>query len=258
MSDADQRKKAFTSGYLAGLCGMPLAAAPMKEQEYPPVLAPADTWTPEAYAHYNRYDYTAVHLVDTYTPTGAEVSWWAADQYGVGSVMCYEKGTELYIAGNGSGKIIANQNSKGAFVDFQNVIEFTGLDLLDTSNVTNMSMMFMNCYDLQSLNLSGFDTKKVIDISAMFLDCGALSSVDLSSFDTSNVTTMYAMFVQCGALTSLDLRSFNTKNVKSFQQTFYGCTSLTGIYVGAEWQVSSDADTLWMFRDCGVSSVTYA
>ncbi|EME8125041.1 BspA family leucine-rich repeat surface protein, partial [Enterococcus faecium] len=49
--------------------------------------------------------------------------------------------------------------------------EITGLENLDTSQVTNMNYMFYNCWSLQSLDLSSFDTSQVTDMSYMFSSC---------------------------------------------------------------------------------------
>ncbi|MBR6034301.1 MAG: BspA family leucine-rich repeat surface protein [Clostridia bacterium] len=70
----------------------------------------------------------------------------------------------------------------------------TGMQYLNTCNVTNMSGMFYDCSSLTSLDLSNFNTSNVTDMSNMFCNCISLESLDLSSFDTSNVTNMSFMF----------------------------------------------------------------
>ncbi|EME8125203.1 BspA family leucine-rich repeat surface protein, partial [Enterococcus faecium] len=50
----------------------------------------------------------------------------------------------------------------------------------DTSNVTNMGMMFGYCSSLQSLDLSSFDTSKAITYT-MFMSCDNLRSIKLGS-----------------------------------------------------------------------------
>ena len=81
---------------------------------------------------------------------------------------------------------------------------------LDTSQVTNMSEMFIGCENLTTLDVSHFDTSKVTDMNYMFGECNGLTSLDLSHFDTSKVTNMSNMFNYCESLTSLDASKWNT------------------------------------------------
>ena len=100
----------------------------------------------------------------------------------------------------------------------------TGLEYLNTSEVTNMSHMFSNCKVLTSLDLSSFNTAKVTSMGHMFHGCEALTSLDLSSFNTAEVTYMKDMFSGCKALTSLDLSSFNTAKAIDISFMFYDCS----------------------------------
>ncbi len=112
---------------------------------------------------------------------------------------------------------------------FENYINLRWLDSLkfNTSKMTTMERMFAYCkYLNDSLNLSNFDTSNVTDMSMMFYDCETLTSLDLSNFDTSKVTNMYGMFSNCNSLTNIDISNFNTSNVISMGNMFYGCSSL--------------------------------
>ncbi len=102
------------------------------------------------------------------------------------------------------------------------------LDLsgFDTSNVTDMSGMFIECESLTNLDLSSLDTSKVTDMSYMFWGCDSLKNLDLSSLDTSNVTNMCGMFGGCRFLGKLDLSSLDTSNVTNMSVMFNGCDGL--------------------------------
>ena len=76
-------------------------------------------------------------------------------------------------------------------------IQKIDLENYDTSQVTDMSMMFARCSSLKSLDLSGFDTSRVTDMSSMFYGCSSLNSLDLSGFDTSCVKNRSMMFYGC-------------------------------------------------------------
>ena len=105
----------------------------------------------------------------------------------------------------------------------------SGLEYLNTENVTNMYRMFYECNKLSSLDLSKFNTEKVTDMSSMFDGCQKLSSLDLSKFNTEKVTDMRGMFYGCQKLSSLDLSNFNTEKVENMMGMFFSCSALTSL-----------------------------
>ena len=105
---------------------------------------------------------------------------------------------------------------------------------LNTSQITNMSMMFNFCEYLTSLNLSNWKTSQVTDMSAMFFNCKSLISLDLSNFDTSQVTNMQSMFYNGWSLASLDLSNFDTSQVANMDSMFMGCSPLRTIKINDE------------------------
>ena len=124
----------------------------------------------------------------------------------------------------------------------------TGLENLNTSEVTDMSYMFGST-NLENLDLSTFDTQNVTDMSYMFGDNNVLTSVNVSSFDTQNVMYMEGMFYECSALTALDLSSFNTQNVKSFKDMFFDCVGLTSLDL-SHFDTQNAETMNGMFIDC--------
>ncbi len=134
---------------------------------------------------------------------------------------------------------------------FMNCSGLTSLDLSgwDTSDVTDMRLMFMNCNHLTSLDVSSFDTSNVTDINGMFGFCSGLTSLDLSNFDTSNVVGMNGTFNVCNKLTSLNLSNFNTSKVTDMAHMFQDCTSLTSLDLSG-WDISNVTDTTLMFNSC--------
>ena len=105
----------------------------------------------------------------------------------------------------------------------------TGLEYLNTANVTNMYRMFYECNKLSSLDLSKFNTEKVTNMEEMFYSCQNLSSLDLSNFNTEKVTDMRGMFYGCQKLSSLDLSKFNTEKVTNMSGMFAGCQKLSSL-----------------------------
>ncbi|MBQ7421816.1 MAG: BspA family leucine-rich repeat surface protein [Prevotella sp.] len=141
---------------------------------------------------------------------------------------------------------------------FNNCQNLTSLDLsgFDTSNVTNMYAMFYNCESLTRLNLSGFNTSNVTDMSYMFSSCSSLTSLDLSGFNTSNVTSMYAMFNRCRSLTALDLSGFNTSNVTDMSYMFNKCQNLTSLDLSS-FNTAKVTDMNYMFCLCSSLTTIY-
>ena len=121
-----------------------------------------------------------------------------------------------------------------SFGNKSNIKTITKLKGLDTSSVTDMGFMFLDCLSLTSLDLSNFNTSNVTNMNSMFWGCSALTSLDLSNFNTSKVTSMGSMFNGCSSLTSLDLSNFNTSNVTSMGSMFSGCSSLKDVYITVE------------------------
>ncbi|MGL4948848.1 MAG: BspA family leucine-rich repeat surface protein [Anaeroplasmataceae bacterium] len=154
---------------------------------------------------------------------------------------------KTYIIGE---KIYAPTNSRYFFSTLSNLTTIENLDLLNTSNVVDMSYMFRLCQLVSEVNMSNFDTSNVINMQGIF-DQANLSSFDitklntskvtnmkdmfkgtsiknlnLSNFNTDLVTDMTAMFSGCTELVTLDLSKFNTSNVTSMESMFNMCYSL--------------------------------
>ncbi len=115
------------------------------------------------------------------------------------------------------------------FGEMQGVVSITGIDYLNTSEVTNMAYMFYGCTGLRSLDLSGFNTSKVTDMNSMFNHCNSLTSLDLSSFNTARVTDMSMMFQTCLNLVTIYVGSgWTTAAVTSSDNMFYYSTRIVG------------------------------
>ena len=150
----------------------------------------------------------------------------------------------------------------GWFAGMKNLTTITGLDNLNTSEVTDMSSMFSNCRSLVDLDLSTFNTANVTRMNAMFSYCNSLKSVNLTSFNTAKVTTMYLMFDECNVLKALDLSSFNTAKVEIMSSMFSNCRALNTILVGSGWTTAAVTSSDQMFALCtsivGGQGTTYS
>ena len=133
----------------------------------------------------------------------------------------------------------------------------TGLEYLNTENVTDMSCMFRSCSSLTSLDVTKFNTVNVTNMSYMFTGCSALLSLDVTNFNTVNVTNMGNMFSDCSSLTSLDVTNFNTANVTNMSYMFFGCSKLTSLYL-TNFNTENVTDMGFMFFDCSSLTTIYA
>ena len=133
-----------------------------------------------------------------------------------------------WVVSTPANRINANANCREMFQDRSRLTSIVFGDNFNTSNVTSMNRMFVNC-SLTSLNLSNFNTSNVTDMCRVFAGCRRLTSLNLSNFNTSNVSEMEGMFMDCTSLTSLNLSNFNTSNVTNMDGMFRDCSSLTTI-----------------------------
>ncbi|MBQ9177454.1 MAG: BspA family leucine-rich repeat surface protein [Prevotella sp.] len=139
------------------------------------------------------------------------------------------------------------------FNKMSNLTTISGIQFLNTSEVTDMMGMFNGCSGLTSLDVSRFNTGNVTDMQDMFNGCSSLKSLDVSKWNTGNVTDMFQMFDGCRSLTSLDVSKFNTSKVTNIASMFRGCSSLKSLDV-SKWDTSNVRGMYEIFSDC--SSLT--
>lgn len=153
---------------------------------------------------------------------------WDVSQEQNGSVIAWavENGElyDLFIASDGG--VIAPENCNSQFRGYIRMESIAFNSAFDTSHVTDMSCMFIDCESLTELDLSGFDTSNVMNMSGMFLNCN-VKTLDLSGFDTSHVTAMDYMFQDCNRLTALDISALDTSSVQTVEGMFYKCYAVT-------------------------------
>ena len=95
---------------------------------------------------------------------------------------------------------------------FNNCNNLQTIRLIDTSNVINMKSIFLSCSNLQTIPL--IDTSNVINMEEMFYECRNLQTIP--SLDTSKVTNMYNMFCYCNSLTSIPALNAQSLNMHPY------------------------------------------
>lgn len=131
------------------------------------------------------------------------------------------------------------QFSPGLRNVFREKMEYSGspfrgckaLRVENCSEITCMSMLFANCFDLQYLELSNFNTSRVVNMSGMFFQCRNLYEIVLTDLDTSQVGDLSDMFYCCQSLRELNLDSFTFDNAFDMRGMFCDCVNLEKIYM---------------------------
>lgn len=218
-----------------------------------PKLKPNYSWFAPNVSTIKRSTITTINFKDSYTPDESLLTdSWDASVNNDGSVMVYVEGTILTIAGNGSGSIIANEDSSRFLFTLDGSDSFTkctainDLPLLDTSNVASMNRMFRNCA-ASVMDLSNFNTGNCEDMYQMFGVCSKMPSQSFAHFDVSKVTDMSYMFYQCTSLKTLDIDNWDVSNVKSFDH-FLSHSRIKSVNL-SNWDVSNCENFNAMFND---------
>ena len=232
-----------------------------------------------------RNNIKTITLDDHINPPSGYIESWDVSEGNNGNVMAYittngDDSTmyDLYIQGNGH--LYAPEDSSFLFSNIYNAEEFINLNILDTSNVTDMSYMFMGISGMDTLDLSSFDTSNVTDMSYMFSTIEDfppvlkriigienfkttnvtdisymfsyqtyLEELDLSGWNTSNITDMSFTFNQCSRLRSLNINGWNTSNVTDMSNMFYACSKLESLNV-TSFNTAQVTSMRGMFESC--------
>lgn len=224
-----------------------------------PVLAPNRTWFSQGGTTTKGSTFTKITIVDSYTPTGEETEIWNADVDSTGAVKWYKKGTELIIAGNGSGKIAMNPDSKSVFYlgqtdTFSNVTQIDGLNVFDTTSVSVAQQMFYKMSSLISLDLDSFFTSPTLaNIFGIFMDCSSLATLTVADWNLTSVYHIQQAFCNCSSLKVLDLSTWKPTAATYTAKIFMGCTALENLNLTG-WALPKAKTAEYMFNDC--SSLT--
>lgn len=255
-----------------------------------PVLKPNSSWFTPTNGTL-RSTITAIQFYNSINDLADQLeNGWDASVAEDGSIQCFIGDTTLYICGNESGKIVLSSDASYTFSNSAEIIDskgnstvenldvfsavttINGLELLDTSAVTDMSYMFHRCKALTSVDVSTFDTSKVTTMSHMFGDvasgsmaltainfgqnfvkntvidmsymlyfCNNITELDIDDWDVSNVVNMSNLFKSCDKLTTFGpnaLANWNTGNVVYMDQAFRWLKKLTAFNL-EHWDVSS-------------------
>ena len=140
-------------------------------------------------------------------------------------VICQEMNCDIFFAEDLS-YLFSDEDKDNAFTSLSTI---SNLNYVLNRNTISMSHMF------DSTNLTDFywnlsDMSTVTDMSYMFCNIPNIETIDISKLKTSNINKMEGMFKSCSNLTTIFVSSnFTTENVNDDGiDMFDGCTNLTG------------------------------
>lgn len=171
-------------------------------------------------------------------------------KWGAGLIILKQIGntvTNLDFSGSATFSVYASlpkriTSLKGAFKGGFSA-SYAGIEKWDTSNVTDMSEMFM---DTRAFNQAlPWNTRNVTTMESMFENAKAFNGA-IGTWDVSNVRTMKNMFKDA-LVFNADLSKWNTVRVSDFSYMFSGCPKFNANL--RNWNVVSGIDFEHMFAD---------
>ena len=184
---------------------------------------------------------------------------WNANVANTSHIKGYRIGSDVVIVGD---IIYANKRCSHMFAAFNsygkplwsNLVEINGLELLDTSYVEDMTMMF-SFSKLTELNgISDWDVSNVKKFSGMFQGNSNKGDVkftylDVSKWDTSSAEDMSHVFYGCALMEEIPIENWDVSNVKTFSHMFADCYGLKSIDF-SKWDTSSAESFDGFLNDC--------
>ena len=92
---------------------------------------------------------------------------------------------------------------------FDSKSKYKYYSIFKNKSITNLNELFDKCLQICSINLYDLNTSNVTDMSHMFNECYKLKEIKgINKFNTNSATNMRGMFNECDELISLDLSIF--------------------------------------------------
>ena len=99
--------------------------------------------------------------------------------------------------------------------------EYINLGDINTSNITDMSELFLNSTRKDFSGIEKWDTSNVENMIGMFVSCENFNQ-PLNDWNVSNVKDMSSMFFECENFNQ-PLDTWDVSNVEDMSDMLYGC-----------------------------------
>ncbi len=151
-----------------------------------------------------------------------------------------------------------NTDSSCLFYFYTSLSNISGLQNLNTSNVTDLNNVFWLCYSITDISpLETWDTSNVTNLAVTFGATALTNISPLANWNISNVTDLSYIFTSCTKLKDISaLSNWNTSNVTNLRRAFDLCLRLKDISPLANWNTSNVTDLSETFRDSGITDAT--
>lgn len=114
------------------------------------------------------------------------------------------------------GSPIQPQSMANWFNGMSNLTDVSGLSLIESASLTDLSYMFYGCSSLSYavMAISGLDTSAVENMDNMFAECNNLISITVGDgWSTESVTSSSGMFFNCTSLVGQNGTTYNSEHV---------------------------------------------
>lgn len=209
------------------------------------------------YSGNNNADRTFIY--DLKTATSISDNNYIAEYNAKNTTLTFKKVIDANISDIGNNSVIVEKyNNVGEICKALGNVTIKNIvfeESFKTYAPTSLKEFFYNCKTLETISgLEYLNTANITDMSSMFQECSNLKFLDFTNFDTKNVSNMYFMFNGCSTLTSLDLTNFNTAEVRDMNRMFNmldeSSTALTTIYVSDNFVTTNVQNGKNMFKNC--------
>jgi len=146
-----------------------------------------------------------------------------------------------------TGKVVLPAQSYKLFSELPQLQRFSGADLVDTSQVTNMGYMFQFDQSLKELDLRNWDVRQVTSMPEAFWGTTSLQVLRIENWETPRLDFVRGMFTYCG-VQSLDLRRWSINKVDDLSNMFSGMNNLTSLDLRG-WQTQNVTTMASMFAE---------
>lgn len=208
------------------------------------------SWRDGAWCAVEKESVTAIHLVDEYA--GDIATSWTVDE-----ILFHQTSEgEIYIVVGEGIHMLGSMRS--AFADFTNCKILDGLHYLETSNVTDMSMLFANSA-MTDVDMSTWDTSRVTNFSKMFYDTYNLSNINISNLDLSNVVDASYMFAHAYGADNIYLENVDTSHILTMVGMFEDTASIANSgysLIHGTIDTSSCTDMSYMFSTSRIENIS--
>jgi len=135
---------------------------------------------------------------------------------------------------------------------YNNLIDASSLENLDTSECIDLSYMFYGCHLIKDFNfIKNWDISKCKYFKGIFSFCSFKNLDFLLNWNLKNAITLENMFYGCIYLNDIkDIKNWDVKNVENFSGMFYCCESLIDANDLQNWNMSNAIDINFMFGYC--------